>query len=176
VEVDGKPIKGWDDVQTATILARTNVLPVIVEHEGVRKTHYLAAIVSDAIGLKVLNLDPRDHPVIKGVKSGTAAEAAGLKEGDEIISFGKVPVVSREQFIKLIQERKGEPTELAFKRDKEKRALTITPRKIPQQEKALSEPKSAAAPKSFIWSSVPGQRRGHRFPMCLKKPSTRSVR
>ncbi len=137
VEVDGKQIKGWDDVQTATILARTNVLPVVVEHEGVRKTHHLTATVSDAIGLKVLNLDPRDHPVIKSVKAGMAAEAAGLKEGDEIISFGKVPLVSREQFIKLIQERAGQPTELAFKRENEKRSITITPRENPTTKKGF---------------------------------------
>ena len=38
VEVDGHKVTSWEDVQTDTILARTNVIPVVIEHNGVPTT------------------------------------------------------------------------------------------------------------------------------------------
>ncbi|HEX4644762.1 MAG TPA: RIP metalloprotease RseP, partial [Verrucomicrobiae bacterium] len=110
VAVDGKKVSSWDAIQTATVFARTNVIPVVIAHDGVAKTYYLTAKVSDVIGLKVLNLDPRDHPIIDEVKSGTPAEKAGLKKSDEIVSVAKVPVFGQQHFIELIRERASQPT------------------------------------------------------------------
>ena len=64
--VDGKPIKSWQDVMESTILARTNVIPVVIEHAGVSNTYDLTTTVNEVIGLKILNLDPREHPVVGG--------------------------------------------------------------------------------------------------------------
>jgi regulator of sigma E protease len=43
VEVNGKPVKSWQDVQMTAALARTNVMPVVIERNGVRTTHHLTA-------------------------------------------------------------------------------------------------------------------------------------
>ena len=137
VEVDGRAIKSWADVQETAILARTNVLSVVISHAGVRTTHQLTTIISPGMGLKVLNLDPRDHPVIKEVTKDSAAEAAELQVEDEIISFAKIPVAGREQFINLIQARANEATEIIVKRDGKKTALTVTPKLNPATGKGL---------------------------------------
>jgi regulator of sigma E protease len=137
VRVAGQPISSWEDVQEATILARTNVLAVGIERNGVVNTYQLTAVVSDAIGLKVLNLDPRDHPVVKEVAKGSAAEAAGLTAEDEVVSFAKIPVAGREQLVKLIQDRANQPTEIVIKRAGKKLALTVTPRLNPATNKGL---------------------------------------
>src|ERR1043166_2665738 len=131
VSVNGDKIKSWQDVSLATITARTNVLPVVIEREGVRTTYHLAATVNETIGLKLLNLDPRDHPEVIEVQSGSAAEAAGLKPGDKILAFAGIPVASRDQLIDLIRKRGGEATDLRVQRGQEKTALTITPRQDP---------------------------------------------
>jgi regulator of sigma E protease len=137
VQVAGKPIKSWEDVQETTILARTNVLAVVIERNGVRTTYQLTTIISEGFGLKVLNLDPRDHPVIKEVKDGSAAQAAGLQVEDVIVSFAKIPIAGRDQFIKLVQARPGEPTEIMVKRGEGKLTLTITPKLNPATNKGL---------------------------------------
>jgi regulator of sigma E protease len=137
VGVNGKPIASWEEVQEATVLARTNVLAVEIQREGVRHTYALTAHVNPIIGLKLLNLEPRDHPVIKSVRADSAAQAAGLKDGDVVVSFAKVPIVSREQFIKLIQGRPGEDTALVVKRADKEVALTVTPRLNPTTQKGL---------------------------------------
>src|ERR1041385_1139013 len=134
VSVDGKRVKSWEDVQSTTILARTNVLAVVTERDGLRYTNQLRAKVSDVFGLKMLNLDPKDHPVINEVTSGGAAEAGGLLKGDEIVSVGDIPVAGQNQFIELIKKRGGVATEIVVKRKVERLVLKVTPR-LDEKEK-----------------------------------------
>ena len=135
VEVNGKMVKSWEDVNMDTVLARTNVIPVVIERGGVRTLYQLRAKVNDVIGLKMLNLDPRDHPVVARVEPGTPADTAGLKEGDKFVSFGGVAIVSQEQLIELIKRRGGEPTEVQIERGTDKLGLSVTPKIDPTTKK-----------------------------------------
>jgi len=127
VSVNGEQVKSWQDVMQDTAFARTNLLPVVIEHAGKENTYQLRATADNVIGLKLLNLDPRDHPEVMDVSSGSAAEKAGLKPGDHIISFAGVPVASRDQLIDLIHKRGGQTTEMKVDRGVQKMALNITP-------------------------------------------------
>jgi regulator of sigma E protease len=127
VSVNGDKVKSWQDVVLDTVVARTSVLPVVIEHDGRENSYQLTATTDNAIGLKLLNLDPRDHPEVMEVVSGGAAEKAGLQRGDRIISFAGVPIASREQLIGLIRKRGGQPTELRVDRGAQKTGLNITP-------------------------------------------------
>jgi len=135
VSVNGQKVKSWQDVNMATVLARTNVLPVAIERDGVTKTYHLTAEVNEAFGLKVLRLDPRDHPEVTEVLSGTAAERAGLKAQDKIIAFAGVPIVSRDQLIDLIKQRPDKLSEMKVEREGQKLTLSITPTVDPTTKK-----------------------------------------
>ncbi len=137
VEVDGRSIRGWMDVQEATGLARTNILPVVIEHLGKQTTYNLEAKVNSAFGFKLLNLEPRDHPVIGGVKSGSAAEESKLQEKDLVVGFAGVPIVNKEQLIKLIRSRGGQASVIEVKRGEQKLAINITPRMDPSTKEGL---------------------------------------
>jgi regulator of sigma E protease len=130
--VDGKPINSWQDVVMDTAVARTSVMPVVVEHDGKESSYQLQATMDNAVGLKMLNLDPRDHPQVMEVLSGTPAQQAGLKAKDVIISFAGVPVASREQLIDLIRKRGGQATEMRVERGTEKITLNVTPTLDPE--------------------------------------------
>ena len=127
VRVDGQKIKSWQDINMATILARTNVLPVVIQRNGVEMTYQLATEVNETFGLKLLRLDPRDHPEITEVLAGTAAEKAGLQKQDKIIAFTGVPIVSRDQLIDLIKQRAEKPSEIKVERGGQKVTLAVTP-------------------------------------------------
>lgn len=127
VEVDGKPMRSWDQVQTTVVIARTNILPVVIEREGKRTTYQLKATVNDLVGLKMLNLDPRDHPVIASVEPGHPAEKAGLKANDRFLSFAGVPILSQEQLVDVIGKRAGQSSEAVVEREQKRLAITVTP-------------------------------------------------
>jgi regulator of sigma E protease len=127
--VDGKAITSWNDVQESTVLARSTNLAVVIARPGkFTNTYELTTVESEAPGLKILNLDPRDHPVVKGVNPDSPAAAAGLKEGDEILMFAQIPLHDRDQFIKLVQKCPGEAKDIVVKRDGRRKTLKITPR------------------------------------------------
>src|ERR1700722_17851836 len=127
VSVDGAKVKSWQDVMLHTIVARTSVVPVAIEHDGTEQTYQLQTTTDNAVGLKLLNLDPRDHPEVMEVMSGSAAEKGGLKQNDKIISFAGAPIASREQSIYLIRKCGGQTNEVQVERDGKKIALAVTP-------------------------------------------------
>lgn len=129
LSVNNEPVKSWQDVQSITMLARTNVLPVAIERDGAQQTYNLTAEINEGAGLKLkmLNLDPRDHPAVKSIEKGGPADKAGLKLNDEVSTFAGVPILSQEQLVKLIQKHPGETMEMVVKRGTEKLALQVTP-------------------------------------------------
>ena len=119
-----------------TMVARTNVIPVVIEHDNVTNTYHLTATDNDVIGLKTLNLDPREHPVVGAVESGMPAAAAGLQAGDKILSVNGISVPSQSQMIELIPKSEDKPCKIVFYRKNEKKAVTITPQYDPATKRA----------------------------------------
>ncbi len=132
VSVEGKLVKSWEDVQMTTAMAPTNALPVTIERNGVRTTYLLKAKVNPELGLKLLNLEPSDHPAVQALVSGAPAEKAGLKPGDEILSFDGVPVLGQQQLVGLIRKRVGQPSTMVVKRGPRDLTFTVTPKPDPK--------------------------------------------
>jgi len=136
VMVNGCAVKSWQDVNFQTATARTNVIPVVIERAGARQTYYLTAKLSPEVGLKWLNLDPREHPVVGSLESGMPAAAAGLQPGDKLLSVNGVPVPSRESMIDLISKSEGKPCKIALSRQGRRISVTLTPRYDPATKRA----------------------------------------
>ena len=131
VRVDGKKVKNWQEVQRFTVLARSQSLPVEIARGDSVSNYVLTATVNPTFGLKLLNLDPRDHPVIMGLTPGGVAEEVGLRVDDQFISVGGVPVVGQAQLIDLIRERTGKASQVEVQRGKERLTFSVTPRLDP---------------------------------------------
>lgn len=135
VAINGKPVKSWQEVNQETIFATTNVLDVAIAQNGETNTYQLKAESrGEGIGLKWLNLVPRETPVVGAVQSGWPAEDAGLESGDKFISFNGVPVYSQERLVELVHDSEGEPSEVVVNRDGEEMSFTVTPRYDPNTE------------------------------------------
>jgi regulator of sigma E protease len=131
--VNGQKVRTWQQVSEITALARSNIVSVTLKRGETETTHQLEAKASEAIGLKILNLDPEEHPSVADAQAGMAAAQAGIKPGDRLISFSGVPLFGRDQLIKLVQKRAGQPTELVVERgpSKEKIAVMVEPKMDP---------------------------------------------
>jgi len=127
VAVDGKPVKSWEEVYQATILALTNVIPVAIEHEGKTNIYPLRADTTNALDLKMLNLNPSDLVVVKELLSGKPAEKAGLQAGDQIIEFAGIVISSQPQFTNLVQKYPDQPTTIVVMRGTNRLTLNVTP-------------------------------------------------
>jgi regulator of sigma E protease len=130
VNVDGRTIRSWHEVQEATVFATTNIVPVTVERmlDGKKetKTYYLEAKNNSMLGGKYLNLDSKDHPEASDVFDGPAKEA-GVKPKDVIVKFAGVSISGVKQLQNLIKERGGQPTEIEVERAGKRITLTVTP-------------------------------------------------
>lgn len=128
VSVYGQSVKSWSEVFEATILAPTNVLPVIIERAGERKTYQLTASADNPLKLKMLNLDSEEKVVVGDISPSSPAADAKVAAGDVIIGFAGVPVVGKSQLIDLVGKRGGQTTELIVERAGKREVLNITPR------------------------------------------------
>jgi regulator of sigma E protease len=131
VAINGKPLDTWEEVAELVALAPTNQFAVSLAQQGATNTVLLPARSSPLINVKMLNLDPEEHPVVKAPRPNTAAAEAGIQPGDKIIAFADVPICSRDQLVNLITNRPGLATKLVLQREGREMALDITPRAEP---------------------------------------------
>ena len=131
VRVDGKIVRRWQDVQRFTVLARSQTIPVEIARGDSVSNYVLTAVVNPTFGLKLLNLDPKDHPVIMDLAPGGAAQEAGMAVNDQFVSFGGVPVVGQSQLVELIRAQTGKPAQVEVQRASQRMTFTVTPRVDP---------------------------------------------
>jgi regulator of sigma E protease len=128
VAVNGENTRTWQDVFQTCVLARTNVLPVTLEREGVRTTYPLTANDDNPLRLKMINLDSEEKVAVGEVQAKGPAEEAKLAPGDVIVSFAGVTVFAQKQLGDLVGKRGGQATQIVVERAGQRLALTVTPR------------------------------------------------
>ena len=131
LRVDGKIVSRWQDVQRFTVLARSQTIPVEIARGDSVSNYVLTAVVNPTFGLKLLNLDPKDHPVIMDLAPSGAAQEAGLAVNDQFVSFGGVPVVGQSQLVDLIRAQTSKPAQVEVQRANQRMTFTVTPRVYP---------------------------------------------
>ena len=72
--------------------------------------------------------EPRTPPVVASVAQGSAAEAAGLREGDRIVRIAGREIARFEDISDVVMIRPGEPLRVEFVRDGRPLEVTATPR------------------------------------------------
>jgi regulator of sigma E protease len=133
VSIDGRKMQNWEDIQTTAALALTNVLQVEILHvDGRSATYPIATEVQPSLNLKFLRFGPKDHPVVKEVVPDSAAAAAGLRPGDEFVSFSGIQIAGQRQLIGLIEKRPNVASVVELTRDGKLMRLELTPRMDPK--------------------------------------------
>jgi regulator of sigma E protease len=127
IEVNGHRVRSWQDINLEVITALTNVIPVTVEREGQKLSFNLPTRRSETLGLKWLDVEPQERPIIGLIQPGMPAEKVGLQTGDKFLSFDGVYVLSQEHLSDVINKGEGRPCEVVVERDGKKISLTVTP-------------------------------------------------
>ncbi|MBN8247988.1 MAG: RIP metalloprotease RseP [Verrucomicrobia bacterium] len=135
VAVSGNPVKSWQDINLEVITALTNVVPVTFQRAGRDFTVSLPTKRSETLGLKWLDLEPQEKPVVGLIQPGMPAAQAGLEVGDKFLSFDGVYVLNQEHLTELIKKGEGRPCAVVIERNGAKQQLTLTPVYDPQEKR-----------------------------------------
>lgn len=139
VSVDGKHVNSWDEVIQHLVLKvlEPGEIQLEVLSEGTSstrlKTLELAValkINEDTNPLEALGITPKmvAIPAIIGeIVSGGAAEQAGLKAGDEILTANSEAVESWQSWVEMIRQNPGGYLNLELRRDGQVKVLDLKP-------------------------------------------------
>jgi len=127
VSINGEHVNDWSDVNQAVAFSRKDVIQIDVLRDGEPKTILMTPDRSVIFGVRLLKAQPRATPRVKAVPSGSPAERAGLRPGDDILSMDGITVLSGGHLGELVRERANKPTEIKVRRDGHDVTLTCTP-------------------------------------------------
>lgn len=135
VAADGRSIDSYEDLQQTAQLNPGVSIPLTVDRNGQKIDFTVKPEARDLVdrfgnshrlgelGIGSLNA----LPVIGGVNAGSAAERAGMKAGDRIVSAGGTPVASFNGLREIVLVSPDKPLEIVVERDGARLPLTVTP-------------------------------------------------
>ena len=130
--VDGEPVHAWEGVLNRILLSPRQTLTFGVDREG--RHMEMPVEVGEIPGLKggFVGIEPMlflgADPYVGEVKARGAADAAGVKSGDLIISFGGEKVIDWLDLTRMVNESGGDETELVVERDGQRITLPVEAR------------------------------------------------
>lgn len=128
VAINGQKVKSWQDVSIEVLTARSNIVQVTFDRSGTALTVPLPTKTSETLGgMKYLDLEPLERPVIGAVEPTMPAGKVGLKSGDQFVSFDGVHVINQDHLIELVRKGEGRSCEVVIERDQQRLTYQITP-------------------------------------------------
>lgn len=156
LEVDGRATRTWSEAGIALATAVIDREPTAVRVRTADGDERVRVLPLDRPGLELseerpftdLGLRPAWPAVIGDVASGSAAEAAGLRAGDRIVSLDGRPVHTYDQVSPLLQELAGpdRPLALEVERDGRRQRLEVRPQRAEREGQAVWQLGVLAAP------------------------------
>lgn len=149
LSVDGRPVQTWNQARMALLedaLARSTLTVKVRTPAGRQVTRQLdvrglnlLGTTPDVLGKMGLSIWRPSIPVIVNALPGGAADRAGLRQGDHILTTDGKKVTSVEGWIKTIQAHPDKPLKLGVERKGTRHEITVTPvsRKINGQQRGF---------------------------------------
>ncbi|MCP9199398.1 RIP metalloprotease RseP [Gramella sp. GC03-9] len=128
LRMDGKDVESYNDVNKHLFLRDVN--NITVKHQdGVEETIELPEDIGSTMFQQgvMQPFVPITYPVLDTVVADMAAEKAGLKKGDSIISLNQFEIGYWHEIAPISQENPGKEIEVVYKRDGEIQSVMITP-------------------------------------------------
>ncbi|MDR2238957.1 MAG: RIP metalloprotease RseP [Zoogloeaceae bacterium] len=146
--IDGKAVVSWQELRWQLLqgaVARATLTLEVVDRgeETIFRRLDLSSLgaadlegdVVQVIGLHLFR--PHLPPVIGEVTAGSAAEQAGLRPGDRILSIDGAPIESWSQLVSIVSNAAGRPLPVRAEREGAQIALTVTPAEADDQGKRV---------------------------------------
>jgi regulator of sigma E protease len=124
--VNGVPVASWDEFATAYAAATGGDVQLgIVNASPTPETHATVSVPALG-GVQALGVQPATV-LVAAVTPDSAADRAGLREGDLIVSIDGAPLASFESFREIVRTSGGRPLPVQFARNGELHAVEVAP-------------------------------------------------
>jgi regulator of sigma E protease len=128
LQIDDKSDPNWYDVQIHEISSANRPMTVWVRRNGERTEFTVTPAFDQHRGIGFAGWDRQVDVEVKSVMPGFAAEQAGLRPGDILLSVNGQPLRSTAGLSDAISNGKGAPVQIAYKRAGKLGTVTIAPR------------------------------------------------
>jgi regulator of sigma E protease len=117
IEIDGEKIRNWDDVTENIVRNALKPIQITVVRAGETVTATAIPALDKETGRGLIGIHPWVEPVIGEVLPGEAAETAGLKRGDLILSVNSRDIRHHVDFYDALEGKARQEVELVVDRD-----------------------------------------------------------
>jgi len=130
IEIDGKPVKNWDDITENIVRNALKPVKMKVLREG--KVVELVAVpeIEKETGRGIIGIYPWVDPVIGKVIPGSTAAKAGLQEGDVIQKVDGKDIRNQMDFYNAIAGKSGKQVRLTVNRGGRDIDIVLVPEKV----------------------------------------------
>ncbi|HOO71637.1 MAG TPA: RIP metalloprotease RseP [Spirochaetota bacterium] len=129
VNINGKTIRGFTDIQAAVIFSDGGALDFTVKRAGAEQHLQVKPEIRDGSGRYSIGVAPfGDRVLIAGVLEDDVAQKAGMQEMDEVLSVDGETLASPLAFTDYIKGKAGQNVLITVKRKDETVGLTVVPR------------------------------------------------
>jgi regulator of sigma E protease len=127
VRIGNETIAEFNDLKMAISMNAGTALPVVYERNGQRRTTTLTpARESSEYGpVGRAGVSPWIDPVLGATEKDSAAEKAGLEEGDRITAINGKPVQQLSDIVNVLETSKGKPVQLDVLRGGQTLKITL---------------------------------------------------
>jgi regulator of sigma E protease len=143
--VDGKKVSTFNEIEEQVFLGSgrgTQNQPKVtltIERAGKVMDVDLFPQKIGAEGVRYIGIEPRSKVMVEKVLKDSAAAAAGLKAGDQLLSIDEKPIAYVGFVSEYLRNNNEQPVKLTVQRDDSPLTLTLTPRRdIDLATKAVS--------------------------------------
>jgi regulator of sigma E protease len=126
LEIDGKKIADWKDVNIELQTNPDALLNIKVERDGGTKMIPVKAIASSE-GIVAIGFSEPLKAKVGSVIDGTPADRAGLRKGDEILEIDGKKIADWDQLSSVIKQNSGKEVTLLINRQGDRLSKNITP-------------------------------------------------
>jgi len=150
LEIEGQSVADWNEVLRDTAKPAGSRLPVTWQHLGEKKTSTLELITIEGGNVGVTGIEPvfffDVEPIIGEFAPDSAAESAGMKEGDKVVAVNGEPISDWLQMSDKVNASKGQALKFTVERKGQKIDLSIAPTFNPSLKKYLIGVSKASNP------------------------------
>ena len=126
----GREVETWQGLQMRVVPRANREVPIVIRRDGQRQQLTVVPEAQTKYEIGDLGITPSIHPEVALVVPGSAAEAAGVRLKDVIVSFNGIDTTgfTLQQMIGEIAKRAGQPVKLGIVREGRPMEITATPR------------------------------------------------